>query len=72
MTRPQAQRCCDELNVLDSLYVADVEEIKDRYSPGHPAGVRVRHTESGNEMAFARDMDEWRYVFSGIKRRIGA
>ena len=69
MTNTQAQRCCDDLNGLNSPYVADVEEIPNRYANGYPAGVIVRHSESGNEIGFAADMDEWRYIFSNIKRR---
>jgi hypothetical protein len=69
MTRDQASRCCDELNALDEHYVASVVEVGTKRIVGGFA-VSVRHVPSGNEISFAMDMDEWRYVLAGMKRRL--
>lgn len=66
----EAQKCCDELSKLDSDYSADVVKIKCRNSIGHPCGVRITHAPSGNDVGFARDAAEWRYIFSSLLRRL--
>lgn len=72
MQRVQAQRLCDEINGLDCEYVADIVPVTSRYDPSHPFGISVKHLPSGNEIGYAGEVDEGRYLVDGIKWRVTA
>lgn len=68
MTRKQADDFVAEIAALDCGRQGIVEEIKSRYAPGRPFGVRVIHIESGNELAFAAELDEAKYILLQLWR----
>lgn len=63
------QRFCDEINALGCGYFADIVHIEQKYHSDFPAALRIRHAESGNEIRYAGQNSEAKYMTNNIKDR---